>query len=90
MCVRGVCVRQSARGLGADHERLHYWPGDGPFKGNHSGCEGAAVNSATNLRYESATNGAGGYTLANLSPGAYRIEEEKSFIEKFREAFRPD
>jgi hypothetical protein len=34
----------------------------------------AAVNTGTNFRYETATNGAGEYTLANLPPGTYRIE----------------
>jgi hypothetical protein len=38
----------------------------------------AAVNSGTNFRYETVTNGAGEYTLANLPPGTYRIEVEKS------------
>jgi hypothetical protein len=37
----------------------------------------AAVNSGTNFRYETVTNGAGEYTLANLPPGTYRVKVEK-------------
>src|SRR5215471_6918966 len=47
----------------------------------------ATVNTGTNFRYESATNGAGEYTLANLQPGTYRIEVEKS---GFKKLVRPD
>jgi hypothetical protein len=47
----------------------------------------AAVNTGTNFRYETATNGAGEYTLANLPPGTYRIEVEKS---GFKKLVRPD
>ncbi len=47
----------------------------------------AAVNSGTNFRYETFTNGAGEYTLANLPPGTYRIEVEKS---GFKKLVRPD
>lgn len=42
----------------------------------------AAVNLGTNFRYESATNGAGEYTLANLPPVTYRLEVEKSGFKK--------
>src|SRR5262245_32327504 len=42
----------------------------------------AAISAATNLRYETATNGSGEYHLANLVPGAYRIEVEKSGFKK--------
>jgi Carboxypeptidase regulatory-like domain len=47
----------------------------------------AAVNTGTNFRYETVTNGAGEYTLANLPPGTYRIEVEKS---GFKKLVRPD
>ena len=48
----------------------------------------ATVNNGTNFRYESTTNGASEYTLANnLPPGTYRIEVEKS---GFKKLVRPD
>ena len=47
----------------------------------------AAVNTGTNFRYETATNGAGEYTLANLPPGTYQLEVEKS---GFKKLVRPD
>jgi hypothetical protein len=47
----------------------------------------AAINSATNFRYETATNGAGEYTSANLPPGSYSLEVEKS---GFKKLIKPD
>src|SRR3974377_1882189 len=47
----------------------------------------AAVNTGTNFRYETVPNGGGEYTLANLPPGTYRIEVEKS---GFKKLIRPD
>ena len=47
----------------------------------------AAVSLGMNFRYEAATNGAGEYALANLLPGTYRIEVEKS---GFKKLIRPD
>ena len=42
----------------------------------------AAVNLATNARYETMTNGAGEYSLPNVAPGRYRIEVEKDGFKK--------
>ena len=47
----------------------------------------AAISAATNLRYETATNGSGEYYLANLPPGPYRIEIEKP---GFKKLIKPD
>jgi hypothetical protein len=47
----------------------------------------SAINTATNFHYDTATNGAGEYTLANLSPGTYQIEIEKP---GFKKLVRPD
>jgi len=49
-----------------------------PLNATIAGAKVGAVNTGTNFRYETATNGAGEYTLANLAPGTYRIEMEKS------------
>ena len=37
----------------------------------------AAISATTNVLYQTTTNGSGEYYLANLTPGAYRIEIEK-------------
>jgi Carboxypeptidase regulatory-like domain/TonB dependent receptor len=42
----------------------------------------AAINTATNFRFEVATNGSGEYYLANLPPGSYRFEIEKTGFKK--------
>src|ERR1051326_1857090 len=42
----------------------------------------AAVTDGTSVRYETTTNGSGEYHLANLPPGSYRIEVEKSGFKK--------
>jgi len=53
-----------------------------PSKTTIADAKVAAVNSSTNFRFETATNGAGEYTLANLPPGTYQIEVEKSGFKK--------
>ena len=58
-----------------------------PSKATIAEANVAAVNLGTNFRYESTTNGGGEYTLANVPPGAYRMEVEKS---GFKKLIRPD
>src|SRR5246500_2717737 len=58
-----------------------------PSKASVPDVKIAAVNTGTNFRYESTTNTAGEYALANLPPGTYRIEVEKS---GFKKLVRPD
>jgi len=58
-----------------------------PSKATIAEAKVAAINTSTNFRYETATNGAGDYTLANLPPGTYRIEVQKS---GFKKLVRPD
>ena len=42
----------------------------------------AAISANTNVHYETTTNGAGEYHLANLPPSSYRIEVEKPGFKK--------
>ena len=42
----------------------------------------AAISQATSVRYETSTNGSGEYYLANLPPGSYHLEVEKSGFKK--------
>ena len=58
-----------------------------PSKAVIVGAKVAAINVGTNVRYEGATNGAGDYHLANLPPGGYRLEIEKS---GFKKLIKPD
>jgi hypothetical protein len=47
----------------------------------------AAISADTNVRYAAVANASGEYTLANLPPGAYRIEVEKP---GFKRLIKPD
>src|SRR3954471_14842730 len=47
----------------------------------------AAIDTATDLRYETTTDASGDYQFANLPPGRYRIDVEKP---DFRTLRRPD
>src|SRR5262249_39363821 len=47
----------------------------------------AAISAATNVRYETTSNGSGEYYLANLPPGPYRLEIEKP---GFKKLIKPD
>ena len=58
-----------------------------PSKATVAGVKIAAVNNGTNFRYETVTNGAGEYMLANLLPGTYQIEMEEH---GFKKLIRPD
>jgi hypothetical protein len=46
-----------------------------------------AINTGTNIRYESATNSAGEYYVPDLLPGTYRIEAKKT---GFNAVVKPD
>jgi hypothetical protein len=58
-----------------------------PSKALVAGARIAAIGSATNLHYETLTNAAGEYYLANLPPSSYRIEIEKP---GFKKMIKPD
>jgi len=58
-----------------------------PTGGVIVGAQVAATNTGTNFRYAGATNGAGQYYLANLPPGSYQIEIDKS---GFKKLVKPD
>lgn len=58
-----------------------------PSKALVAGASVAAVGSATNVRYETQANVSGEYYLANLPPGAYRLEVEKP---GFKKLIKPD
>src|ERR1700681_303772 len=58
-----------------------------PSKARIAGARIAAIDTGTNLRYESTSNGSGEYYLPNLPPGRYRIEIEKP---GFNKLVKPD
>lgn len=58
-----------------------------PSKALIAGAKIAAIDTGTNLRYESTSNSSGEYYLSNLPPGRYRIEIEKT---GFNKLVRPD
>src|SRR5689334_2403444 len=53
-----------------------------PSKALIAGAKVAAISTGTSLRYEGNSNGSGEYHLANLRPGSYRIEIEKTGFNK--------
>src|ERR1700740_2926645 len=53
-----------------------------PSKALIVGAKVVVISAATNVRYETRTNGAGEYHLANLPPGPYRLEVEKPSFNK--------
>jgi len=53
-----------------------------PTKALIVGARVTAISAGTDLRYEVRSNGAGEYHLANLPPGRYRIEVEKTGFKK--------
>ena len=58
-----------------------------PSKAAIADAKIVVLNAATNLRYETTSNGSGEYYLTNLPPAAYRIEIEKS---GFKKTIKPD
>jgi hypothetical protein len=58
-----------------------------PSKAAIADAKVAAISVSTNFRYETATNAAGEFYLANLPPGPYRIEIEKP---GFKRLLKPD
>jgi hypothetical protein len=58
-----------------------------PSKAVVVGAKVAAISLGTNFRSESTTNGSGEYYLANLPPGGYRLEIEKT---GFKKLIKPD
>jgi len=58
-----------------------------PSKAFIADAKVAAINPATNLRYETTTNASGEYYLTNLPPALYRLEIEKS---GFKKLVKPD
>jgi hypothetical protein len=53
-----------------------------PSRALIAGAKIAAIDTSTNLRYQSTSNRSGAYYLPNLPPGRYRIEIEKLGFDK--------
>src|SRR5262249_55293142 len=58
-----------------------------PSKALIVGARIAAINTGTDSRYETTSNGSGEYYLTDLPPSSYRIEVEKA---GFKKLIRPD
>jgi Carboxypeptidase regulatory-like domain/TonB dependent receptor len=58
-----------------------------PSQARIAGARVAAINTSTSSRYEAPSDASGEYVLANLPPGGYRIEVEKS---GFKKLVKPD
>ncbi len=58
-----------------------------PSKALIAGARVAAIGAGTNAQYQAASGASGEYVLANLRPGSYRIEIEKS---GFKRLVKPD
>src|SRR5580698_6174731 len=58
-----------------------------PSKALIANAKITAINTATNLRYETTDNNSGEYYLTNLPPGPYRLEIEKP---GFKKLIQPD
>lgn len=70
-CVRGQSTNASLAGRITD-----------PSTALIAEAKVAAVNTATNVRYETTATGAGEYRLPNLPPGTYDIEVEKAGFQR--------
>jgi len=74
LCLIGVLARPMSAQL--TNASLTGYVTD-PSKGVIADAKVTAINVATNIRYETATDAAGSYHIPNLPPGTYRIEVEK-------------
>jgi hypothetical protein len=58
-----------------------------PSRARIVGAKVSAINADTNVRYQTISNGVGEYYLADIQPGLYRIEVEKT---GFKKLVKPD
>jgi hypothetical protein len=56
--------------------------GTDPSRAVIAGAQVAATSVSTNVRHQTTSNGSGEYYLANLAPGPYRMETEKTVFKK--------